>query len=106
MHQHSGAPEPKWNRQITRCIFPPDSEKSSGNKTREVMYVVERPQWCIEGKLCGCGCVYVCVCMCVYVVCICECGCVLCVCMCVCMCVRWCACVFALYIIWQNFSQV
>ena len=33
MRQHSGAPEPKWNRQITRRIFPPDSEKSSGNET-------------------------------------------------------------------------
>ena len=33
MRQHSGAPEPKWNRQITRRIFPPDSKKSSGNET-------------------------------------------------------------------------
>jgi len=33
MWQHSGALEPKWNRWITRRIFPPDSEKSSGNKT-------------------------------------------------------------------------
>ena len=34
MRQHSGAPAPKWNRQITRRIFPPDSEKSSGNETK------------------------------------------------------------------------
>jgi len=34
MRQHSGTPEPKWNRWITRRIFPPDSEKSSGNETR------------------------------------------------------------------------
>ena len=34
MRQHSGAPEPKWNRWITRHIFPPDSEKSSGNETK------------------------------------------------------------------------
>ena len=33
MRQHSGAPAPKWNRRITRRIFPPDSEKSSGNET-------------------------------------------------------------------------
>jgi len=33
MHQHSGAPEPKWNRQITRRIFPMDNEKSFGNET-------------------------------------------------------------------------
>jgi len=39
MRQHSGAPEPKWNRQITRRIFPPDSEKSSGNET---MWLVSR----------------------------------------------------------------
>jgi len=35
MRQHSGAPEPKWNRQITRRIFPPDSEKLSGNETMQ-----------------------------------------------------------------------
>jgi len=35
MRQHSGAPEPKWNGQITRRIFPPDSEKSSGNETKK-----------------------------------------------------------------------
>ena len=34
MRQHSGAPEPKWNRPITRRIFPPDSEKSSGKETK------------------------------------------------------------------------
>ena len=28
---------------------------------------------------------------------------VVCVCVCVCMCVRWCACVFALYTVWQKF---
>jgi len=39
MHQHSGPPEPKWNRQITRRIFPPDSEKSSGNETKCVLDV-------------------------------------------------------------------
>jgi len=33
MRQHSGAPESKWNRQITKRIFPQDSEKSSGNET-------------------------------------------------------------------------
>jgi len=33
MRQHSGAPAPKRNRRITRRIFPPDSEKSSGNET-------------------------------------------------------------------------
>jgi len=38
MRQHSGAPEPKWNRQITRRILPPDSEKSSGNETRDTMH--------------------------------------------------------------------
>jgi len=34
MRQHSGAPEPKWKRRITRRIFPPDSEKLSGNETK------------------------------------------------------------------------
>jgi len=29
----SDAPKPKSNRQITRRIFPLDSEKSSGNET-------------------------------------------------------------------------
>jgi len=38
MRQHSGAPKPKWNRQITRRIFPPDSEKSSGNETTYYVY--------------------------------------------------------------------
>jgi len=33
MRQHTGAPAPKRNRRITRRIFPPDSEKSSGNET-------------------------------------------------------------------------
>ena len=33
MHQHSGTPEPKWNRWITRRTFPPDSKKLSGNET-------------------------------------------------------------------------
>ena len=33
MRQHSGAPELKWNRQITRRIFPPACEKSSGSET-------------------------------------------------------------------------
>ena len=33
MRQHSSTPEPKWNRWITRRIFPPDSETSSGNET-------------------------------------------------------------------------
>ena len=34
MRQNSGAPAPKRNRRITRRIFPPDSEKSSGNETK------------------------------------------------------------------------
>ena len=37
MRQHSGAPAPKRNRRITRRIFPPDSEKSSGNETRPAL---------------------------------------------------------------------
>jgi len=40
MRQHSGPPEPKWNKRITRHIFPPDSEKSSGNETMHT--------WCIH----------------------------------------------------------
>ena len=34
MRQHSSAPEPKWNRRITRRIFPPACEKSFGNETK------------------------------------------------------------------------
>jgi len=35
MRQHSSAPEPKWNRWITRCIFPLVGKKSSGNETKK-----------------------------------------------------------------------
>ena len=43
MRQHSGAPEPKWNRWITRRIFPPDSEKSW--LTKQCFSLVEGWSW-------------------------------------------------------------
>jgi len=55
MRQHSGEPEPKWNRQITRCIFPPDSEKSSGNKTRVKSRLEEAAQQSKYSKKCSKG---------------------------------------------------
>jgi len=36
VRQRSGATEPKWNRWITRRIFPLDTEKSSGNETSKM----------------------------------------------------------------------
>jgi len=33
MHQHSGALERKWNRQLTRTIFPAGTKNGSGNET-------------------------------------------------------------------------
>jgi len=57
MRQHSGAPAPKRNRRITRRIFPPDSEKSSGNETSHEQGAIfnNNQNWCQHTLLCMSG---------------------------------------------------